>query len=450
MQGRNHYVTLGLSASGLNNKKKPYSHKEIKKAFRKKAFQIHPDKNPNSKEEATKQFKLLHESCDILLGKEPHTTSTSEPTTVFSKEKEFKEIVHQLDTCSISIHQLREKFGYYKADTLIDLYLWTKKSYWTWPKNEKSAKNDMIYQLIIDERLHLADIINFSDHELRCLLGKNSDYQRRRCPPSGCHCDCGSYKCGDCQDSPDYNFFNYPTISEAWQKYLTAIKKPIDWQEFMGKQAIMTILFPLIREKIVSEDRLKNITDEIRYKPYLRLMHTTSWEDPIKARTHFAKIQERMPYYSKIMKIFLECINAEIKRVKKHTGYCFWHSWKNKVEKIKQLKESKLIIENLALSKICDLDNKKVEDWNNDLQQLLVAKIKILANDSKINSKRNHIGYFLKKLIGIILAVSGLGMPLAFTTYRDTFFKTETAATLHYLARHIDEAPEYKTSSLKT
>lgn len=39
---------------------------EIKKAYRKKALKWHPDKNPNNKEEAEKQFKKISEAYDTL------------------------------------------------------------------------------------------------------------------------------------------------------------------------------------------------------------------------------------------------------------------------------------------------------------------------------------------------------------------------------------------------
>lgn len=55
--GKDLYKTLGIS--------KTATHSDIKKAYRKKAKEFHPDKNPNSKEAETK-FKEIGEAYEIL------------------------------------------------------------------------------------------------------------------------------------------------------------------------------------------------------------------------------------------------------------------------------------------------------------------------------------------------------------------------------------------------
>lgn len=53
-----HYETLGILSSA--------THEEVKKAYRKKAMQWHPDKNSHRKEEAEHQFKRIGESYEVL------------------------------------------------------------------------------------------------------------------------------------------------------------------------------------------------------------------------------------------------------------------------------------------------------------------------------------------------------------------------------------------------
>ena len=52
------YQVLGVSSSA--------SVKEIKKAYRQKAMQWHPDRNPNNLEEAENQFKKISEAYSVL------------------------------------------------------------------------------------------------------------------------------------------------------------------------------------------------------------------------------------------------------------------------------------------------------------------------------------------------------------------------------------------------
>lgn len=60
--GGDYYKTLGVS--------KDAGEKEIKKAYRKLALKWHPDKNPDSKEEAEEKFKEISEAYDVLSDKE--------------------------------------------------------------------------------------------------------------------------------------------------------------------------------------------------------------------------------------------------------------------------------------------------------------------------------------------------------------------------------------------
>jgi len=53
-----HYDTLGVSKKATD--------KEIKKAFRRLAAKLHPDKNPNNPEEAEKKFVKIAEAYEVL------------------------------------------------------------------------------------------------------------------------------------------------------------------------------------------------------------------------------------------------------------------------------------------------------------------------------------------------------------------------------------------------
>ena len=54
---KDYYEVLGISKNASSS--------EIKKAYRKKAIQYHPDKNPGDKE-AEAQFKLAAEAYEVL------------------------------------------------------------------------------------------------------------------------------------------------------------------------------------------------------------------------------------------------------------------------------------------------------------------------------------------------------------------------------------------------
>ena len=58
---RDYYEVLGVSRNATDE--------EIKKAYRKKAIQYHPDKNPGDKE-AEEKFKEAAEAYDVLSNKE--------------------------------------------------------------------------------------------------------------------------------------------------------------------------------------------------------------------------------------------------------------------------------------------------------------------------------------------------------------------------------------------
>lgn len=72
MKKRDYYEVLGVD--------KKASADEIKKAYRKKAIQYHPDKNPGDKE-AEEKFKEAAEAYDVLSNPEngPVTTSSDMP-----------------------------------------------------------------------------------------------------------------------------------------------------------------------------------------------------------------------------------------------------------------------------------------------------------------------------------------------------------------------------------
>jgi len=55
---KDYYKVLGVA--------RDCSAEEVRKAYRKLALKLHPDKNPNNREEAERKFKLLSEAYDVL------------------------------------------------------------------------------------------------------------------------------------------------------------------------------------------------------------------------------------------------------------------------------------------------------------------------------------------------------------------------------------------------
>lgn len=432
MQSRNHYSTLGLSADGLNKKGKPYSQNEIKKAFRKKSREVHPDKNPNSAEEATKQFKLLNESYNILLGKEPHAISDSEPTTNSSEEKNFIEIVNRLDAGSISIHQLKEKFGWEKTLYFLENYFTHKGSYlrrwrrllegqWLVWDEKKIASIDMIYKLLIStQQLQPCDLIKLDEMHIYYITG--------------------CYK-------HDYVRYTSEIKIGCWHKYLNDIQAPLNVKALRKLPLYAQCFYPLIHEGVATVDHFKNM-DIVQFSAYKAFMLTAPWKDIPKTRAYFQKIAQCMPFYIKTVKTVLNKIDTEINRLRRdafNRFNCFPHLKYRKVLQLENIKEKI----DLPLDELEDLNTReKIEDWASDFTKLLVKKINDLANNDEITEKCSYVGYFFKAFVGVVLSACGLFIPLAFTTYRDTFFKTRTTANLQKLARLV-ETPEHKASSLK-
>ncbi|MCE3238564.1 MAG: DnaJ domain [Gammaproteobacteria bacterium] len=97
---KNHYVTLGLNATGLRDTGEPYSTKDIRKAYHKAALKVHPDRSKTSALlfiKVDEAYKVLEnptnrERHNKELQQNPQTYIHSEHLFVFMNEEKEEEV----------------------------------------------------------------------------------------------------------------------------------------------------------------------------------------------------------------------------------------------------------------------------------------------------------------------------------------------------------------------
>lgn len=314
-----------------------------------------------------------------------------------------------LDNDKIAITQLERDYGANNKNNLLHHYLRGKGSSWIWPTEQGSVERNIICQLINTDRLQLTEITTFTPEHVSFL---------------------------------ENNFSS--------RLYLNIVNTPLNVQALKELVPLQeALLFPLVNEGLATVNELTGIAlNHLQFQMYQRVIRTADWFQHDQTRAYFQKVKEYTPFCLDIINnTVYQSIDDEIKRLQEEKPTFFSKSSQHKIQ---QLQSGRTAIEDLVLSKIEGLkQNITKEDWINDFNTSLVKEIRRLATQKEINGARNKTGYFFKALLGVILAACGLGIPLAFTTYTDTFFKTRTEATLGQLARSI-KAPEHKASSLKT